>query len=69
MRVIYREKLLKDLFISLPLALISLVVSTEPCQVDTLRYKKNTHTHTKYLKLNRPSSDSQIHATCPIHKS
>ena len=54
MRVIYREKLLKTLLsLSLPLALISLVVPTEPCQVETLRYKKKTHTH-KYLKLNPP---------------
>jgi len=32
----------KDLYNSLPLALISLVVPTEPCQVGTLRYIKST---------------------------
>jgi len=73
MRVIYREKTLKALSISLPLTLISLDVPTEPCQVDNLRYKKK-HTHTEILKTKtllteRPSSDSQIHATCHIQKS
>ena len=39
------------LSLSLSLTLVSLVVPTEPCQVNTLRYKKTTQ---KYLKLKPP---------------
>ena len=39
------------------LALISLVVPTEPCHADALRYKKNTQ---KYLQLNPPDRTSFV---------
>jgi hypothetical protein len=40
MRVIHKDKLPILSSDPLPLALISLVVPTEPCQVNILRYKK-----------------------------
>jgi hypothetical protein len=67
MWVIHREKLLKLLLSLSPSRIDIFVVSTEPCQVNTLRYKKNTQTQ-KTLKIN-PSKctthKTYIHAAYP----